>query len=244
MVRDRAQPLSPARPRVYVSRAARAKAARERREARDGEAGEVSRLDAGPGDAVQGRQIRRAGVPRAGRLADQRGLAWAGAGRHHRREPDPEPRRAPPRRSTSASTRRAAACRSSPAPAPTTPPRRSNWRGTPKRPAPTRCWWSRPITTSRRRKDSTSISRPSTTPSAFPSSSTTFPPRSVIDMSVETMKRLYELDNIVGVKDATGDVGRVSQAAPRDGRRFHSAFGRGYDGARAIWPPAATAASR
>ncbi|MGD0641910.1 MAG: 4-hydroxy-tetrahydrodipicolinate synthase [Roseiarcus sp.] len=37
------------------------------------------------------------------------------------------------------------------------------------------------------------------------------PPRSVIDMSVDTMKRLYELKNIVGVKDATGDVGRISR---------------------------------
>jgi len=37
------------------------------------------------------------------------------------------------------------------------------------------------------------------------------PPRSVIDMSVDTMKRLSELSNIVGVKDATGDVGRVSR---------------------------------
>jgi 4-hydroxy-tetrahydrodipicolinate synthase len=37
------------------------------------------------------------------------------------------------------------------------------------------------------------------------------PPRSVVDMSVETMKRLSELANIVGVKDATGDVGRVSR---------------------------------
>src|SRR6202795_5355624 len=37
------------------------------------------------------------------------------------------------------------------------------------------------------------------------------PPRSVVDMSVETMKRLSELTNIVGVKDATGDVGRVSR---------------------------------
>jgi 4-hydroxy-tetrahydrodipicolinate synthase len=37
------------------------------------------------------------------------------------------------------------------------------------------------------------------------------PPRSVIDMSVETMKRCYgELRNIVGVKDATGNVGRIS----------------------------------
>ncbi len=37
------------------------------------------------------------------------------------------------------------------------------------------------------------------------------PPRSVVDMSLDTMKRLYELDNIVGVKDATANVGRVSQ---------------------------------
>jgi 4-hydroxy-tetrahydrodipicolinate synthase len=36
------------------------------------------------------------------------------------------------------------------------------------------------------------------------------PPRSVIDMSVETMKRVFELKNVVGVKDATGNVGRIS----------------------------------
>jgi len=36
------------------------------------------------------------------------------------------------------------------------------------------------------------------------------PPRSVIDMSVETMKRLSDLPNIVGVKDATGNIGRIS----------------------------------
>ncbi len=36
------------------------------------------------------------------------------------------------------------------------------------------------------------------------------PPRSVIDMSVETMKRLSELKNIVGVKDATGNLARIS----------------------------------
>lgn len=36
------------------------------------------------------------------------------------------------------------------------------------------------------------------------------PPRSVIDMSVETMARLYELPNIVGVKDATTNIARVS----------------------------------
>src|SRR5258707_2644931 len=37
------------------------------------------------------------------------------------------------------------------------------------------------------------------------------PARSVIDMSVDTMKRLFELQNIAGVKDATASVIRVSQ---------------------------------
>src|SRR5207247_4257058 len=37
------------------------------------------------------------------------------------------------------------------------------------------------------------------------------PSRSVIDMSVDTMTRLFELDNIAGVKDATANVVRVSQ---------------------------------
>ena len=46
------------------------------------------------------------------------------------------------------------------------------------------------------------------------------PPRSVVDMSVETMKRLSELTNIVGVKDATGDVGRVSRQRHAMGSDF------------------------
>ena len=36
------------------------------------------------------------------------------------------------------------------------------------------------------------------------------PPRSVVDMSVDTMKRLYELRNIVGVKDATASLARTA----------------------------------
>jgi 4-hydroxy-tetrahydrodipicolinate synthase len=46
------------------------------------------------------------------------------------------------------------------------------------------------------------------------------PPRSVVDMSVDTMKRLSELPNIVGVKDATGDVGRVSRQRHAIGPSF------------------------
>ncbi len=37
------------------------------------------------------------------------------------------------------------------------------------------------------------------------------PPRSVVDMSIDTMKRLYELTNIVGVKDATASIARTAQ---------------------------------
>ena len=37
------------------------------------------------------------------------------------------------------------------------------------------------------------------------------PPRSVVDMSNETMARLFELKNIAGVKDATANLARVSQ---------------------------------
>ncbi len=36
------------------------------------------------------------------------------------------------------------------------------------------------------------------------------PPRSVVDISVDTMKRLFELKNIAGVKDATGNVARTA----------------------------------
>ncbi|WP_072090644.1 4-hydroxy-tetrahydrodipicolinate synthase [Candidatus Pelagibacter communis] len=46
------------------------------------------------------------------------------------------------------------------------------------------------------------------------------PGRSVIDMSVDTMARLYELKNIVGVKDATGDLDRVNQTLKKMGKDF------------------------
>ncbi len=46
------------------------------------------------------------------------------------------------------------------------------------------------------------------------------PGRSVIDMSVDTMAKLYELKNIVGVKDATGDLNRVNQTLEKLGKDF------------------------
>lgn len=46
------------------------------------------------------------------------------------------------------------------------------------------------------------------------------PPRSVIDMSVETMARLFELKNIVGVKDATGKIDRISLQRHAMGKDF------------------------
>ena len=46
------------------------------------------------------------------------------------------------------------------------------------------------------------------------------PGRSVIDMSVETMASLFELKNIIGVKDATGDLTRVDKALKKLGKDF------------------------
>jgi 4-hydroxy-tetrahydrodipicolinate synthase len=51
------------------------------------------------------------------------------------------------------------------------------------------------------------------------------PSRSVIDMSVDTMKRLYELKNIAGVKDATANVVRVSQQRAAIGPEFNQLSG-------------------
>ena len=46
------------------------------------------------------------------------------------------------------------------------------------------------------------------------------PPRSVVDMSVDTMSRLFELKNIIGVKDATGDLKRVEEQKKKMGPDF------------------------
>ena len=51
------------------------------------------------------------------------------------------------------------------------------------------------------------------------------PGRSVVDMSVETMARLAELKNIVGVKDATANLARVSQQRQAIGPGFNQLSG-------------------
>jgi 4-hydroxy-tetrahydrodipicolinate synthase len=51
------------------------------------------------------------------------------------------------------------------------------------------------------------------------------PGRSVIDISVETMARLYELKNIAGVKDATANMTRVTQQRAVLGEGFNQLSG-------------------
>ncbi|HEV3162124.1 MAG TPA: 4-hydroxy-tetrahydrodipicolinate synthase [Xanthobacteraceae bacterium] len=51
------------------------------------------------------------------------------------------------------------------------------------------------------------------------------PARSIVDMSVDTMKRLYELKNIAGVKDATANMTRVSQQRAAMGEDFNQLSG-------------------
>jgi 4-hydroxy-tetrahydrodipicolinate synthase len=46
------------------------------------------------------------------------------------------------------------------------------------------------------------------------------PGRSIVDMSVETMTRLFKLSNIAGVKDATANMSRVSQQRAAMGTEF------------------------
>ncbi|OWK20458.1 hypothetical protein AJ88_28995 [Mesorhizobium amorphae CCBAU 01583] len=70
------------------------------------------------------------------------------------------------------------------------------------------------------------------------------PPRSVIDMSPETMGQLaHDFKNIVGVKDATGKVERVSEQRATCGR-ISSSFRARTPPHSASTPMAASAASR
>src|ERR1035438_6737663 len=51
------------------------------------------------------------------------------------------------------------------------------------------------------------------------------PGRSIVDMSVDTMKRLFECKNIAGVKDATANMARVSQQRAAIGEDFNQMSG-------------------
>ena len=51
------------------------------------------------------------------------------------------------------------------------------------------------------------------------------PARSIVDMSVDTMARLFELKNIAGVKDATANMVRVSQQRAAMGEGFNQLSG-------------------
>src|SRR5262247_2446858 len=51
------------------------------------------------------------------------------------------------------------------------------------------------------------------------------PGRSIVDMSVETMARLFELKNVAGVKDATANMTRVSQQRAAMGPDFNQLSG-------------------
>lgn len=51
------------------------------------------------------------------------------------------------------------------------------------------------------------------------------PGRCVVDMSVETMARLFKLPNVVGVKDATADLARASQQRVAMGPEFNQLTG-------------------
>ncbi len=55
------------------------------------------------------------------------------------------------------------------------------------------------------------------------------PSRSVINMEVDTMAKLFELKNIIGVKDATGDLNRVDQQLKAMGKEFLQLTGEDYN---------------
>ncbi len=67
------------------------------------------------------------------------------------------------------------------------------------------------------------------------------PARSIVDINVDTMKRLYELKNVAGVKDAHRQHGARLAAARSDRRGLQPALRRGHHGAGLQSPMAATA---
>ena len=178
----------------------------------------VSGIVHGPRHPVQGRRGGRGGVPRACRLADRERHARSRAGGHDGRKPDPDPRRTPHASSNVClDETRGRVPVIAGAGSNNTVEAMSNSPATPKRPAPNAVlvvtpYYNKPTQEGlfqpfqgdqRRHRHSRSLIY-------------NIPGRSsVVDMSVETMKRLFELDKIVGVKDATADRRPRLPAAPR-----------------------------
>ena len=96
--------------------------------------------------------------------------------------------------------------------------RRSISPGTPKRPAPTRVLVVTPYYNKPTQEGLYQHFKAINDAIGIPIIIYNIPPRSVIDMSVDTMKRLFELKNIAGVKDATANLARTALQRERWGR--------------------------
>ena len=178
----------------------------------------------------QGRRGRRQGVRAAGGVADRGGHARAGAGRHHRREPHAQPRGAQARRRVvhqggqearaGDRRRRLQLHRGGDR---FHPPRQEGGRR--RRAALDRLLQQAdaggPLPHFKAISDAVDI----------PIFLYNVPVRTIVDISVATMARCAELKNVVGVKDATANVARVTAAAPGLRQGLRPALRRGRHGA-------------
>ena len=105
------------------------------------------------------------------------------------------------------------------APARTRPPRRSACRSTPRRPGPTP-YYNKPT-----QEGLYQHFKAINDAIGIPIIMYNIPARSIVDINVDTMKRLYELKNIAGVKDATANMARVSQQRIAMGEDFNQMSG-------------------
>ena len=130
-------------------------------------------------------------------------------------------------------------CRSSPGRARTIRRKRSNWRVSRKRPAPMACSSSRPITTSPRKRGFIRHFKAVNDAVGIPIIIYNIPPRSVVDMSIDTMKRLVRIEEYRGRQGCDRQSRPHRPAAPGAWPGLHPALRRGYDGARGdgAWRP-------
>ena len=180
------------------------------------------------GDAVPARSVaRRSDAAQAGPPADRGRHQLPGALRHHGRKPHAHARRAPARGRDHAGRGQAARSRCWPAPAATTPHEvielatraRSAWASTASSP-------SRRTTTSPRRKACTSTTRPSPRAVRLPIVVYSVQGRTGVNVEPATLARLAEIENIVGVKEASGNIGQMANVHPRGAGEFHRALRR------------------